>query len=517
MKKVLVIGAGFGGLAAAAELSRQGYQVNVLEAHTYPGGSAGTFYHQGYQFDAGATLAGGFAPGAVMDRISHHFNIDWQPSMTSKAMLVHLKDGTTVTRWTNSERWKEERIERFGEQGESFWDWQETTADVLWNFALRLPPWPLQSTEDFSLLAKNSLAWLKTAPFEGLQDGKISFLKDAFRTVSSHLPHSADKLRWFVDGQLLISAQTTSGNANALYGSVALDLARQGVAIIPGGMGGMAKKLVAAIRNYGGEVLFHQEVMRVVKTQRGKFLVQAKQKHDLEADVVIFNMPPWNITRILKDSLPSRLRRLPEIPGPGWGAFMLYVGLDGSQIAQDLPLHHQVIMDEPLGEGNSIFMSLSPEWDHSRAPQGKRALTISTHTNLATWWRLFDTDRVAYEDRKEEYAQRLLEAAECVLPGLNTSAELILPGTPITFQRFTRRYKGWVGGFPQTSLFSTWGPRLSPGLWMVGDAIFPGQSVPAVMLSGLRVAQTVSGRELLHVQGGKNSRPSSFDRLLNTG
>ena len=34
----------------------------MLEAHVYPGGCAGTFYHQGYRFDAGATLAGGFYP-----------------------------------------------------------------------------------------------------------------------------------------------------------------------------------------------------------------------------------------------------------------------------------------------------------------------------------------------------------------------------------------------------------------------------------------------------------------------
>jgi phytoene dehydrogenase-like protein len=67
MKRILIVGAGFGGLAAAAELSTLGFEVTVLEAHIYPGGSAGTFFHQGYQFDAGATLAGGFAPGAVMD------------------------------------------------------------------------------------------------------------------------------------------------------------------------------------------------------------------------------------------------------------------------------------------------------------------------------------------------------------------------------------------------------------------------------------------------------------------
>ena len=89
-----------------------------------------------------------------MDRISHHFNIDWQASMTSKAMVVHLKDGTTVTRWTNSERWREERIEKFGEDAESFWDWQELTADALWDFALRLPPGRLN-------LLKICSSWLR--------------------------------------------------------------------------------------------------------------------------------------------------------------------------------------------------------------------------------------------------------------------------------------------------------------------------------------------------------------------
>ena len=85
----------------------------------------------------------------------------------------------------------------------------------------------------------------------------------------------------------------------------------------------------------------------------------------------------------------------------------------------------------------------------------------------------------------------MLAAAERVLPGLRAAADLIMPGTPVTFQRFTRRAFGWVGGFPQTSLFQTWGPRLSPNLWMVGDSIFPGQSTAAVALGGLRVARSI--------------------------
>jgi phytoene dehydrogenase-like protein len=56
----LIIGAGIGGLTAGALLLKAGHRVTVLEAHVYPGGSAGTFYHKKYRFDAGATLAGGW-------------------------------------------------------------------------------------------------------------------------------------------------------------------------------------------------------------------------------------------------------------------------------------------------------------------------------------------------------------------------------------------------------------------------------------------------------------------------
>jgi phytoene dehydrogenase-like protein len=206
---------------------------------------------------------------------------------------------------------------------------------------------------------------------------------------------------------------------------------------------------------------------------------------------VVANLPPWNIARLLGDAAPPRLRNLPDQPEGGWGAFMVYVGLDETAIPAGLPLHHQVIVREPMGEGNTVFLSLSPAWDAGRAPAGQRALTISTHTALAPWWKLRRHDSARYEARKEFYVNRMLSAAERVLPALRPAAKLILPGTPVTFQRFTRRAFGWVGGFPQTSLFRTWAPRLAPDLWMVGDSIFPGQSTAAVALGGLRVARAV--------------------------
>ncbi len=98
--RVVVIGAGVGGLTTAALLARAGLDVTVLEAHVYPGGCAGTFYHQGYRFDAGATLAGGFYPGGPMDMVAQSVGIDaWPAHPSDPAMAVHLPDGATITRW----------------------------------------------------------------------------------------------------------------------------------------------------------------------------------------------------------------------------------------------------------------------------------------------------------------------------------------------------------------------------------------------------------------------------------
>jgi C-3',4' desaturase CrtD len=487
MNKTIIVGAGIGGLVTATELTRRGQDVTVLEAHVEPGGCAATFFHQGYRFDAGATLAGGFAPGAPLDLLGQRFQIDWQTQATEIAMQVHLPDGTIVNRWSDPERWRTERLNIFGRIAEPFWQWQESTADQLWQLAYRLPPWPPQSASDLFTLGETAFHWLAQQPVRD----SATLARAAFEPAQIFLPPHNLLLRQFVDAQLLISAQVTSQKANALYSSAALDLARQGVASLPGGMGSIAKKLATALQNYGGQIRYRQTVTQVKPLPGGLFEIVTQRGETYHANTVIFNQPPWNIKTILGEAAPQRLRQLPEQPEDGWGAFMIYAGLPNDLVPHDLPLHQQVIQREPLGEGNSIFLSLSPAWDASRAPEGHRAVTISSHTQLAPWWQLNAQDPAAYEARKNAYTEGILATSERILPGITAHAELILPGTPVTFHRFTRRAWGWVGGFPQTNLFRAWGPKLTRNLWMVGDSIFPGQSVPAAALGGLRVAGAV--------------------------
>ena len=487
--RVVVVGAGIGGLTAAASLAKAGLDVAVLEAHVDPGGCASTYFHQGYQFDAGATLAGGFYPGGPMALAAAAAGVPaWPVEPVDAAISVHLPGREPIVRWSDGRRWSEHE-RAFGPAGHRFWQWQERTADALWALALQNPHWPPQSLADVAALARIGLGWLFQDPAARF-DPRLAL--DAFQPAAVHLRGQSPALRLFVDGQLLIAAQATAAHANALYAAAALDLPRRGVVEVRGGIGALADTLVTAVRAHSGAVHFRHEATQVTRAAGGGWQVHTRRDASFHADQVILNLPPWNIRTLLGDAAPASLVRRTAQPVQGWGAFVLYLGVEGHALPAAGPLHHQVIHAEPLGEGNSVFISLSAATDAGRAPAGMRALTLSTHTALDPWWQLETHDRAAYEARRDAYTERLLDAAKRVFPGLRIAVKLALPGTPVTFQRFTRRERGWVGGFPQTNLFRAWGPRLGPRLWMVGDSIFPGQSVAAVALGGLRVAGSVA-------------------------
>lgn len=490
MTRVVVIGAGIGGLTTAAVLARAGMDVTLLEANVYPGGCAGTFYHQGYRFDAGATLAAGFYPHGPMDIVAKATGIgSWPIKQSKHVMDVHLPGHQHVPRLAGPERRQVYR-EYFGRRVDAFWDWQEQTADALWDLALRLPAWPPRSINQTLHTIKTGIKWLGGDPLNRVSP---KMLADLGRSVAVHLSNQSPDFRLFIDSQLLISAQTDSRSANALYAASALDLPRRGVAHLKGGMGAIAATLVQAICNNGGRVTYRQHVNKI-RIERGRPVsVETKRGKSYPADLVIANLTPWNIRQLLDISVPAHLRRLPIQPQDGWGAFMIYLGVDETAIPKNSPLHHQMVSQRPLGEGNSIFLSISPEWDSARAPVGKRAITISTHTKLAPWWELAEKDPAEYNSLKERYTTKMMALAETVIPGLKQAVDLVLPGTPLSFHRFTHRAWGWVGGFPQTSLFRTWSPEIMPGIWMVGDSIFPGQSTAAVALGGLKVATEIVG------------------------
>ena len=82
-----------------------------------------------------------------------------------------------------------------------------------------------------------------------------------------------------------------------------------------------------------------------------------------------------NAAKLMADSSFRSKTLQASPPRDGWGAFMVYAGVDTSAVKHLEGLHHQLVNDQPLGNGNSIFLSISPEWDKTRAPENRRAIT----------------------------------------------------------------------------------------------------------------------------------------------
>jgi phytoene dehydrogenase-like protein len=176
------------------------------------------------------------------------------------------------------------------------------------------------------------------------------------------------------------------------------------------------------------------------------------------------------------------------------GAVVVFLGVPEREVANQEFTHHQLLQsyDKPLGNGNNMFISVSPPGDLESAPPGHRAVMISTHCDLGEWEHLA-TDE--YESKKRLIGQRLMTFARRVYPDLGKKAVVFEVGTPQTYERFTWRPRGAVGGVRQTLANSNQNAVPQdlgiPGFWLVGDTTWPGLGTVACVLGSRLVAEAL--------------------------
>lgn len=487
---VAVIGAGIAGLTAAALLVQRGYRVVVLERDIHPGGCAANFSKDGYSFAVGATVAMGLEPGGIVRQIYDRLGLAANYVNVSPAMRVHLPD-RVVKVMTRHSDWQVELKRAFPGSPAAlrsrarFWREVSTLASAMAYVAKRFPVMPFVTLRDLMDTAKAAHPKL------------VPLLFNLHRTVAERLAAFGDNdpaHRAFIDGQLLDAMQTTAEDCVATNGAFALDIYRYGCQYKIGGLARIAEDLAHFISCHGSEVRYASRVRRILM-EDGQVRGVTTNRGEIHAPVVVSAIPLENTSQLLAEpaasNLPARARRQPEM----WGAFTLYIGVDERCLPKDVGFYEQVTDLTNYHDGGNLLISISPAWDRSRAPEGKRAITVSTHVDAKSWMDLAQ-ERGAYVGAKHRLEQRLLDQLERALPNIRSGIEVLMSGTPKTFYNFTLRAGGTVGGFPQRRGHANFRAPSHhtdvDGLFLAGDTVFPGQGVLGVTVSGFNAARSAA-------------------------
>lgn len=478
---VVVVGAGIGGLAAGALLARRGESVLVLEATGIPGGCASTFSRGGCLFDAGATVGCGFHEGGPLERLGRELGIEWPVRPEPVAWIYRSGDLELEL-----DRTGKALLERFPSSA-PFWKAQRRIARELWRLSGEGLPWPPSGAADWGRLL---LTGFRALP------GSARLLpylnRSALDWIASFGLEGDREFLRFIDAQLLIATQAPASGTGALNAAIALDLPAAGTFSLEGGMGTVAGLLARSIEENGGTVLYGRKVGRIDTVGREVVGVETTDWEAFAADLVIANLTPRSLAAM--EGLEG-YRVSPDRLESPWSACTLYLDAPEGALAAFRSNHLQLVRPAGgLGEGNSVFVSVSPAGDAGRAPEGRRALTLSTHTRPGPWFEARARGPEAYLGMKRRYAEGMLALLETHLPGIRAGLPEPTVATPVSWERWAGRSRGLVGGYAQSSLFGVRGPDTPwRNLKLVGDSIFPGQSLPGVVTGARRVLRACPG------------------------
>jgi phytoene desaturase len=482
----VVIGSGFGGLAAAIRLGAKGYRVRVLEKLDAPGGRAYVHRRGGYVFDAGPTII--TAPFLLEEL--------WALCGKSLAQDVTLKLLTPFYRI------------RFDD---GTWFDYSGDADAMRAEVARFNPDDLAGYADFLEEAEKcyqlGFKELSSFAFDTFADllsaipsmVKMKAWKSIHALVAQHLKDP--KLRMVMSFHPLL----IGGNPFAVTCVYALinSLERKhGVHWAMGGTGALVQGLVGLIEGQGNQVQCNACVKKItVEDGRATGVLLETGEH-IAAEIVVSNADTAWTYRYLIDAQHRRHWSDRKIER-GRYSMSLFVWYFGTNKQYPDVLHHMILMGprykelltdifkrHKLAEDFSLYLHRPTATDPSMAPAGHDTFYVLSpvpHLQSGTNW----------EETAESYRKAIAKYLnDTVMPGFEAHVTESFVTTPQDFQDRLLSFRGAAFGLEPLLLQSAWFRPHNRSedidrLFMVGASTHPGAGIPGVISSAKALESVV--------------------------
>ncbi len=489
--KVIVVGAGLGGLSTAIRLQAQGWDVHIFEKNNCPGGRMNQIQEKGFKIDMGPTLV--MMPEMLQEvfQVAGKRMEDYiQLKPLSPSYEVHLGDGTRFNMTSNLHELMDQFEQRSPKDAKRFFRYLEQAHQ---KYRLSRKHFIERSFNKITDLFNFStlIGMLGIKPYGSVTSFTKKYIKDPFLRAA------------FTFQTLYLGV--SPHKCPSIYSLLLYIELAEGVWFPKGGIFKIAEGLEKLFLDLGGKIHYNQPIDSF--EYEGKKIKGVHSKGEyFDADVVVCNQ---DTGAALKKFLPENLR--PSAPTKkidkldyGCSSFMVYLGVDKKydhmyHHTVILPKHFDDVLDDLFKRGvppqePAYYLCRPTATDPSLAPEGHDAIYLLfpvPHLQQYDKW-----DEAAIE----EYKNTLLkQVEETYLPDLRKHIVLEKIFTPKDFQSEYGVLHGSAFGlapnFFQSAYFR---PRnVSPdieNLFFVGSSSHPGGGIPVVMLGGRLTANEIALR-----------------------
>jgi phytoene desaturase len=490
----VVIGSGFGGLAAAVRLGAKGYRITVLEKLDAPGGRAYVHRQDGFTFDAGPTIiTAPFLFEELWRLCGRRLADDVTLKPVSPFYRIRFDDGAVFDCSGDADAMIEQ-IAWFSPRDVDGYERFLKASEAIFRVGFEeLGDVPFDSWRDMARIVP---AMLRLRSYRTVYDFVASFIRDErLRIVLSFHP-------------LLIGGNPFT--TTSIYCLIAFLERRWGVHFAMGGTGRLVEGLVGLIEGQGGSVRCNSEVTEILTREGVATGVRLASGENLHADIVVSNADSaWTYKKLLPGITRKRWtdRRIDRARY----SMSLFVWYFGTRRRYENVAHHTLLLgpryrglledifeSKILADDFSLYLHRPTATDSSLAPPGCDAFYVLSpvpHLESGIDWSI----------EAEPYRRHIEQAlSEIILPDLGREIVTSRILTPQDFQDRLSSYRGAAFGLEPILTQSAWFRPHNRSeeverLFLVGAGTHPGAGLPGVLSSARVLDEIVPDAESLEM------------------